>query len=621
MADRYNVRLYYDTGFDRGNVPGNPELLDTADHVDFNSIFQRQDLYLATIKLDAEWEQVRGADYARIMTDESSTPTYYVVDGVQMLTPRTAQLTLVLDPLLSCGGVDSIRVAGGWVVRSHVGSGEDDLFSNILPEPWQPSNELKIIDIEEVHTKPIDSGNIELVNSTVDLSGMSEYTATVLTAASDPDSSITIPSLPALETDQFTTVSCLDEEYTLPSLATYRLRASGVSEALSLARQIGVDSAIMGSYVIPLQDVTYTTTTGGLITKLEGTTTTYSPGQKFKYSPTGTGHTIQNNKTYALYQSFRVQSVSSGNLLEFKAQNLYNQDSPSSAPTWVVFSDPSPNGTVYCKPTWFEGYTSAKTQNSVAGMPWLSTGLLLQGASGGALSVMNAYRQNNQINNSLEWSYTNQDISAITNFTSSVLSAVGNLSTLTNGLTNGMTNYMTNSSSNATNTSDIMKTTSGISGFVSNIAFGPIQAEAANMQNYDTARYQMGDNMFSAIQSGYITAPTVVSPVSVNMSSYFGNSFLITQIGLAPNDMVRLDRFFTLYGYSQDKELEISDLNNRTVYNYIKTNGATYLTKYGTGNKTLMDAIGTMTDNGVRIWHTTMPSKSGFDITNPPKSN
>lgn len=603
MAETYIVTLYYNTGFNQGNVPGDVGVLTSATQRTFDSVFLFQNRYRASIKIKAEVSDVQEADYCRLGTtvEVTSKPTYYVITGYEMLSSHTARLDLLLDPLLTSGGLTNLSVIGGWVERAHVGKSGDTLFSNIISEPWQPSSRLVIRNRKLIHDD-IPEASLHLVGTTTDLSSTEWYAKTVISTAESAEQlggSVTFPALPSLSVGG-TIVQFQGNDYQLPGIRLFNLDDQDIRDAVSILRSIGVESAITTMYTIPATDVTTSTMTVGEnqlpgYQRIIGKTTTYSSGFNYLYG------TVKNNKAVCLYNTYTVLSTSSANKAEFDAHELY---SGGSSPDFKVSVDPAPNGTCYCQPTYFEGASTQYLEHSVAGMQWLNAGFVYEGSSGSAITIANAGRQNSIANLQTNFANTMLDRQALSLYEENVadrFDALLNTIPLIGG------------------------------GSISDWSLlGPAagyaranQAYERNLQNLDLQRQfnntslqaQMGDRMFTAAREALVAAPEIAFPVNVNASCYFGNSFMIYQTTLSDNDLKRFDDFLTQYGYSMDKKLEMSDLNNRTYFNYIKTSGAQLKSSYA-GQKVL-DDLATMFNNGVRIWHV-LPTNTAYN-DNPAK--
>ena len=627
MPQSYPVRVYFHTGFNTGNIPSEPSILEQAEYKDYDAVFRFQSRDLATIRLNADWEDIMDADYARVGSADNS-PVYYVVNSVVMLSGRTAELQITMDPLLSCGGVSSLTVVDGWLSRAHVGATEDELFNNILPEPWAPQNRLELVDEPQAIHEYSQEDTINVVGSTIDLWKILGYEALVFEAAdSTTADAMYIPKLPPSE--DFTMLSMLDHDFTLPGITLYEDKAEGdganvpglknltTALAVSIARSIGVDSAITSSYVLPKTGLDFETTLTGAvpvgylvrdykIKKITSTPVEYNSTSKYGYG------TVKNKKALALYNTFTIMSASSGSSTTFESYEIFNNDA---APKFRVITDPSPTGTAYCQPKTFEGYNVKRLEHAVAGLPWLNSGMMMIGASGGALTIANAGRANRLIEH-------NQNIAAEKNALQGAAFAVRNP-----GAANPMLGKIGAGVSSVGGT--VFNAVSGnVAGAIQSASSIPAAGQEPIALGYDyqqffknaqdiayKSSFEMGDNLFSANVSSNVVAPEISFPVSINNSAYFGNSFIIYHVGLSDNDLARFDKFLTMFGYKVDKPLAKSSLNNRKHFNYIKTTEA-HFTAPGV-SAAMLSSLSDMINRGVRIWHE-LPNAAAFN-DNPAK--
>lgn len=571
----YPTRIYTNTGFNRGNVPGTEAALPTTGYLELEAVYKWQDRYSAEIRVKATWDQIKDADYLRIGVPPSAA--YYVITGVRMLNPQTAALMLTADPLMTAGGLTALNVAGGQVERAHAGT--DDLFGNIIPEPWTPSQRLEILEKETISQGGgVEAGdNRNLVVCTCDLTKAQEYEAIAAAAAGDAGSVI-FPKIPSMKGKSPTYFSVkIDESrgalYDMPNMWVFSLgtRTNPDQEAIdnvAALRSMGIESAIVNSYVLPGGSIGSITEDQGYVKNIIGHYQEWPSGFNYEYA-----QGVKNKKVFALYNRFTAVSIVSGNSAEYEAHDLYSDDA---APTFLMKADPAPGGTVYLMPKNYQGSPCRYYEQAVAGLPWLTAGVIYEGASGGALTLANAQRRNQveQVNN--QYSNLQADITKGRLEAEGFANAVGSAWNLDWG---------------------------GVASSVIGTTGSLIDNEISrNIRNYNSA-VRMGDNLFSAARRAENVAPVLAFPVDINASSYFGNAFLVYHTVLSDADVQRFDRFLTMYGYAQDKPLERSDLTNRRNYNYIKTRGA-LVTATGASMRENQD-IADMLDAGVRIWHVT----------------
>lgn len=626
MPKLYPITLYYNTKYDKGNIPDSPARLAAFTSKTFKPVFLRQDYGIATVRIDAGWEDVRDADYVSIQSDEGNT--YFVMaEPPHMLGDKTVELTLIMDPLTTIGGIANLTVDAGWAVRAHVG--DDEMFSNTLPEPWSPSQPMQIHDYKVIHT---DTGedNYEVVIATCDLSRGDEYKASIWHASSsvggeEVSGDIIVPTAPIpgvggtqpTPLDGFTTTVEITavrdgetehHDYTLPGLYAFDLTNDRVRTGINKIRDIGIDGHIVAMYVLPKFDVTITPTpkviypggeskTEGMLAKISGNSAQYNSGMPYKYAK------VKNNKAVCLFNSFTVASITSGDTNTFAAEDLY---AGGDAPDWVVQTDPSPTGTTYCGPTYYDGRKTHRLEQTVAGLPWLNAGFTYTSGVGGGLGMMNATRRNQNIDYNRDVDIQQNTLSQASNITNGVLSAVNNVA---GALAATAPWAAINPSADA----GLVGNITGALGSVANTVISEGQLLLDRDRTKKNADFQMGDNLFSASVARNVVAPTLAFPISVNAAAYYGNGFAVSHTTLRENDLKRFDDFLSMYGYARDTKFVLSMLSNRAKHNYIKTSGA-LLSAPGVP-RWILTAIANMFDAGVRIWHV---SPSQADLTDNP---
>lgn len=642
----YNVTLYYNTGFDRGNVPDSPARLAAYTSRDFDAVNIRQDYATAYVRIKATWPDVRDADFCRLQPDDGTAATYYIIPNAAIqVNNNVAHIPLVLEPLTSLGGIAALSVLSGWTNRAH--ASDDTLFSNTLPEQFAPSQPMTIRNYTVIHTeKETDASgnpkpNLRIALATCDISRGEYAEARVVKASRDASADsptaenpdflymlLPSPGQDATTPLDFTTTLKIGAyrgpgeteqyEYTLPNIYAFDLSNKQVIDGINAIRSIGIESAILAMYSLPVEDASFQYLaeyphegehpTVGLITELYGQSKTYTPSQPFLY------YNFKNKKGAALFQFYQITSITSGDTNSFSAQDLYMDGAES--PTYVTQTDPSPSGTVYCSPTHFEGAPTHRLEQAVAGLPWLNAGFTYTQASGGELAMANARRANTivdlnrdlnvqgikQNRNQQRWhgglNIAGSIGGAIYKGTIGAAKAVASGGAALTGLTEGL--------------EDLYEIPGQIVDLVYNDKHANRNIEQANAN----ADFQMGDNLFGAAVAANVSAPSLAFPISVNAAAYYGNGFAIMQVTLRDSDAQRFDDFLSAYGYAQDKPLEISDLNNRTNHNYIKTSGAELQVQGAP--RWLLSLLANMLDAGVRIWHTT-PSKDAL-LNNPIKA-
>lgn len=619
MAQTYNVTLYYNTGFDRGNVPARPSVLTVFTSSQFPAVFRWQNRDAGSIRIKATWDQVKDADYLQL--GSGTDASYYVISSIAMLNDLTAELIILLDPLNTAGGVDNITIVGGWAKRAH--TADDKLFGNIIDEPWGPSQQIVIRASETLHeqTRP----NFEIVLATCDVSKGRKYSAAIATVSDESGNTgqVVWPELPAIPTGfgngtvvklskDPTDITGDNPRYTLPHLYAFAIWTAqrDLTDDIEAVHSIGV-GGIVNSYCLPYDDVepSFFSDPYGAgemvnhIEELRGLTKQYTAGSGYEYG------SVRNKKALSLYNYYTLVSVSSGSSETYEAHDIATGMFGDNAPKFYTRADPSPTGTVYMSPFAYKGKACQYLEHAVPGAPWLSSGLTYQSGEGSALTLMNMqreigmdrmryYAEAGRRDLDTAKKYSDRNIRDARWLYDSGQAALSSLGSGTIGL-GGITDWA-----------------QGV------IQRGNDDAYIDAKANINRAEFEMGytrsmgDKIFRGEAAARNIAPQVAFPASVSMASYVGNVFLLYHFTLSDSDLARFDRFLTMYGYACDKRLEKSDLTNRTKFNYILTTEAQIKSPYA--SQSVCQQIADMFDNGVRIWHTA-PTSGAYD-DNPIRS-
>lgn len=550
----YTIKGYFNTGFNSVNIPDSPAVLATASQKTFASNWLLQNKDLTAIRLNATWEEVQNIDYVSIGN------SYYYVKGITMLTEVCAELSLVLDGLTTAGGVNAVGITSGWCKRSHTGT--DTLFANNIPEPWQPSEPLEIVGLKK-HVESTGDG-VTLVCSTVDLKEIGNVAQEYI----DKDNAIVcyVPKVPpALSSSK----SAMDlpvygtKYQTIPN--TMLFRADNFKAEISHVRELGVDSCLTGSYVLPTEwGLALVAGNGGLHQNVCGKLYSQSCGGAISYG------SVNNKKCFSQYNEFSIVAMATGDKITSEAHDIYDG---GATPTVIMFSDPSPEkGKPYAQFKNFLGSQQLPFQNCVQGGTWLNQPLAFSGTSGSLIAQT-------QFTNRQEFAQTKDDISKATSTAGTILGMIGSA------------------------------LTGDIKGALSGVATG-----VQNDMNYEYAKYQrqMERAEFETAQT--INAPDVKFPRSGSIQAFVGNGFVTYQTRLSAKDLARFDRFLTMFGYAQSKALETSDFTNRRYFNYVQADGVNVSGNVGLR---VRENIVEQLSGGVRIWHT-LPNASYYS-SNPIK--
>lgn len=558
----YPVTLYFNTGFDSTNIPDSPALLGLSIKKTYNPLWLLQDLDLLQVKIEANWDDIEGADYCQINNK------YYYITNIAQENINVARLTLELDALTTIG-LANISVNSGWCTRRHVT--DDTPFINTIEEPFTPS-EIGVTDFQEIPVNTEVSWII--MGSTVSLDEIPELAKTFEDAKTNK--SVTIPLVTPIQegttVEMYTNISTVLKQQ-LPNLSLYNLKREGFedkyNEIIQILRSLGIESAITCCYVLyPIAQLEATYNSGDdssiktLTSRIQAHQMANLP---YKWQD------VSNNKVYAgQFNRYTVYSVCSGDKQEFIASQIKGIDE-TFAPSFVVWLDASPLGRSYCRPEFYEGNDGTSGLDSfiacIQGSEWLNTPVLLSGASGSRIAAANTQFQNMQSQNNL-----------IVN----TLKTVGSVAAVVGMIAAAPPAGIAAAAGLATGSA----VTGALGSVVSNIN----QANQINKNNFDL---QVSNNL---------QAPVVKFPVTDSLQAFVGNGFYVTRSRLSHADTVRFDRYLTMFGYAVSEPLNTLSWIGRRYFNYIKANDVVLNVPLGTPLR-----VKVMAENqfmrGVRIWH------------------
>lgn len=123
----WQARLYYDTGFNSINVPDSEATLvaSSGNVRTFSTMDILQRYFLSKVTIRAFEDDVINADYLKIYDENNESKyAFYSINGYNMTSGDVVDLAVVMDPLLSCGGIENIDFLDGMTRRHHVSDDE-----------------------------------------------------------------------------------------------------------------------------------------------------------------------------------------------------------------------------------------------------------------------------------------------------------------------------------------------------------------------------------------------------------------------------------------------------------------------------------------------------------------
>lgn len=542
----YSTTIYKNTGFDLLNRPSDPAVLELCESVEYPSdIFDWQNFDKASVRIRTTWDTVADADYLKLeATDSESYDTFFVITNVTMLNTQTAQLSLQLDALMSCGGINNIGLISGWAKRAHVT--DDTIFNNVADEPFIPHQPLIIDSMYEYQR--VSTANDVIVGATIQINeakkaadeytdGTGQIAVYVPKIESVKEGSITRMDLPLVG----------EVEKQLPNLQLFNFESDLVQTGIQSTRSLGLSDAITACYTLGNRmhsQIEYIS--NGEIASITGVNEEVTLSDiPYRFN----AGTIRNNKVYALFNTIRATSTCSGDAADYEMRYIYQAS--TTAPTFIFFTDPAPEGAPYMQPKFYQGANNRAFLQCMKGMPWQNTPYSFDTRNGDLLeaTAFSRKRRDNAYN-------------------------------IVGSVINGITSVA--------------------GGIASGSLSGGISAAVNTTQNVRNAIQGAANDELEYQQSMNLVVPEIAFPRDQSIQDYVGNGFFFYRVRMADSDCQRLDRFLTQYGYSVDKPLEKSDFTNRQYFNYVQA-AAVQLDSDRPLRMRTQAAF--ELSNGIRLWH------------------
>ena len=629
----YGVRLYINSGFNSVNIPDNPTLLDGQNnYIDVPALDILQDRNLSVIRVKVTWDNVKDTDYLRLTKIGSQETWFYSVDDIIMENTDTASLSVTPDYINSIGGVSNIQVLDGITERVHVADDSYGLYTS-EDELLTPEEPLKIDTSWEMFDT--NSGDVAIfVESTVNPIVTDKIKSSNIYTGETTDNETYSVSVPRPVENEHETGYSL--EYTgTPSdpnsnhtgTCLYLVNNeynTDVKDGISSLRGLGLEQSIIKQFAIPNSLIEYTNLTD--ISKYTVPTQSGTPlGVTYSYVDSVKGKKINRNLSgnkfkYVIYPNVKNNRINysdfmkygimscTGESVEFSPRQIYNFGGDEDlSPTIMCVVDPHPDGKPYFRFKWLDGVAPVFNsvvfwRNCISGMPWKEVPLIYSGASGSILNTLRT-KANFEIEN-VDFQAKqrlNQDM-ALRNFSDMAFGAMNTalgvgVAMSTSGLTGG---------------ASIIGGLHNISNSVIDLAqlehqFGFNKQLMASKRKSELLDLEINNN---------VVAPTVAFPFNSDViRDFHGNNILAYRYYYANDDVQRIDKLLTMFGYKHCKALETSDFNNRQYFNYVRCSNISV-----TGNaRYINEGIADQLNGGVRIWHV-KPNKTYYN-NNPIRNN
>lgn len=630
----YDVRLYLNTGFNGVNIPDSPARLNACAYIDVDSVVTLQDRGLDHIDVNATWNQVENVDYVRVGSWYYSVPSH----GTQMMSVSTARLILISDPITSAGGFSvasdgtvtaNFDILDGVTQRCTVASDSWGQYTNDDPlvVPQEP------LQIQSNWINSAWNDSDIFIESTVDLcqQGTPSFREGMTYTDDETGETVTVPqtaSIPFVNGSPESTAFTIDGNThtngtrifwkTDPHTAddTTQSAAQTIEAGLQVLHSLGQENgSVISQYRVPTNflgdiDISHTGIQGEIdsegnasvigtdqvITNISGASGSIPSGISPDYASPKNKRVL-----YGQYNKYGMITCA-GNSAEFKPEDLGGETAPSIS----YKSDPRPKGRPYYRFATINGDTDF-WRNCLSGSEWENVPLIYQGASGSALTRLNFDNDRRVKSTALE------SFSKESNLHLAQIVANGVTGTADAMLGGG---YTISSAPGENSYTAQANVSSGglISGLV-NTGF----AMANNALQFDNAekmyRVEKANELSQLYQATDVYAPTVNFPYNADiLRDVKGNGVLVYKYRMSDNDVARIDKLLTMYGYQTSEQLTPANFGRRKHFDYVacSTVSITGLPKWW------CDDIATQLRVGVRVWHE-LPNTAAYS-DNPTRS-
>ena len=604
----WNIRLYYETGFNAVNIPDSPALLETMKHADFPALDILQGEHLSYVNVKATRAQVKNADYMRL-TDGTDT-FYYIVEDFTMTSTDVAMLSIVMDYFTTHGGVTGIKFLDGVVERHHVAVEDDKYGAYTEDDPMLvPSKELEFDEVS-LFTDMVTEGTTKshiIIETTLDMKEIATNANAINYNTSGGDS-VTVPLVNATTKVSAVNVyvdandpSVLTKEFITPKTVYCDAGNENVISAIGRARSLGVEDGILNSYIVP--DAAVVDYANGV--DADGNVATITGAHKFENTDLDFEYATVNNKRvlYGSLNSFMLVSPANGNSVTFKPEDIaYNSFGDiTTSPRVCMNTDPRPDGRPYFRFEYYKGNNYDFFLNALKGMEWANAPLVYQRRSG----EWQAKLQHDATTGMLE---REQNMANTANKIQATLGLIGAGKQVTNFA--GMEKQQAFEQSMNTNYNI------GSMGFNIGMDFvtSGMQASLAKRQTEMHFKDAFLQEAVGYV-SGKVVAPDLRFAMSETLRDFRGNGCIVYRYRPQTSDIEKLDKVLTMYGYQDTNVLAGHEeyMTNRRKFNYLKASGVSVA---GNKPKWLRDGVAMQLSVGTRIWHVKPDASAYTDGSN-----
>lgn len=652
----YTCRLWSSTGFDAINIPDGVATFNALPYTDFPALDILQSRGLSSVTIRATDADVRNADYMCLFsqaTGDDTRATYYSITGYVMEAKDSARLFVIEDYITSLGGVSQLALVGGIVKRFTVPYGEsfgeytesDPLLSCAEP--------LKLFS-EWMYTSGQGGAKTDLtfLESSVNVMAMSADPPPSKTFEdAQTGASVVVPiaeALPSIaktdykiiisaeQPDPQTIIEVAEEVKNPSGCVIYLMNSSdatitqALKKGLENLRSISADTAIISQYCVPSYFCAYTMAqAGSFVGELKSNGDTALPktpqSADFNFIFSGNYSPVNMRLRYGSNCRFGIITCA-GVRGEFLPEDIYK--SGEAKPRIQCIADPRPGGAPYFRFKDYLGNSTEFWRDALRGATWCDVPLRYTGQRGSSdvqiaydLSVMGqntAYIQADGLWGQ-DFNYLYNPENGYFGMDRAGLIGLGGAIGLSGNPIQQIGAYGANG---AVSNGEMIGAGIGIG--LTSAARGTLGAigagEAVAYQQYHvqqehaldlSRRLALRRNELYAMGVQTVTrAPQIAFMASADaIRDIHSNGILVYRYKPSDNDLERLDRILTLYGYKVNIPVGDTKLGNlfynRPVFDYVEIAGASVTSQIG--SKAEREGARDQLSAGVRVWHGVKP--------------
>lgn len=443
----YTVTVYKNTGFNGIDIPASGAVLENAQHNTYaDTYYLREDYDLPQISINDNYHNLADVDYVRLVSNDAFSPnTFYYFATPHAAAGGTTTLSLELDALTTMGGAPNLNYISGWQERGHIAAADDELFANIAPEGWVPSETLVNTSYDVLNpsmsqfplvTLNHPSNDLHIIISNIDLvkAGEHDYEMPVIkgmtvdeTTGQLDEEAMYFPKIQTNESSKATVfrlyadATNIDTGFnslTLPNTCAFDADNPKVKAGIDALMSCG-QLQLQNSYTIPKEYLLASMVYGGVLQdnlivyeldesqnqtgrflKISGMISQDELSNiDFEYSDGG--YTPKNKKCFSMFRNVSLSNIASGASItkpvyELRHYNSHTQQYDDN-PIVRTWSDPVSTGKPYAK------FISDVDVNilytdTVNGSQWVNNQVLVEGASGSLWNAINASFAQQSIN-------------------------------------------------------------------------------------------------------------------------------------------------------------------------------------------------------------------------------